>query len=86
MKTSLSRKQIDDFTNIASEGAGGLAYITYQDGEGKSPIAKFLSEKSGNISRKLVQLMAMQCSLVLILARLMRGIRATCVMNFASPL
>ena len=43
---SLSRKQIDNFTNIAkSEGAGGLAYITYQDGEAKSPIAKFLSKK-----------------------------------------
>ena len=43
---NLSRKQIDNFTNIAkSEGAGGLAYITYQDGEAKSPIAKFLSEK-----------------------------------------
>lgn len=43
---SLSRKQIDNFTNIAKiEGAGGLAYITYQDGEAKSPIAKFLSEE-----------------------------------------
>ena len=43
---SLSRKQIDNFTNIAkSEGAGGLAYVTYQDGEAKSPIAKFLSNK-----------------------------------------
>ena len=42
---SLSRKQIDQFTDIAkSEGSGGLAYITYQDGEAKSPIAKFLSE------------------------------------------
>ena len=42
---SLSRKQIDQFTDIAkSEGAGGLAYITYQDGEAKSPIAKFLSK------------------------------------------
>ena len=42
---SLSRKQIDQFTDIAkSEGAGGLAYITYQDGEAKSPISKFLSE------------------------------------------
>ena len=42
---SLSRKQIDQFTDIAkSEGAGGLVYITYQDGEAKSPIAKFLSE------------------------------------------
>lgn len=51
---SLSRKQIDNFTNIAkSEGAGGLAYITYQDGEAKSPIAKFLSEKElANIQQK----------------------------------
>lgn len=41
---SLSRKQIDHFTQIAkSEGAGGLAYITYEQGEAKSPIAKFLS-------------------------------------------
>lgn len=40
----LSRKQIDHFTDIAKhEGAGGLAYITYTDGEAKSPIAKFLS-------------------------------------------
>ncbi len=42
---SLSRKQIDDFTIIAkSEGAGGLAYVTYENGEVKSPIAKFLSQ------------------------------------------
>ena len=42
---SLSRKQIDNFTDIAkSEGAGGLAYITYENGEAKSPIAKFLSD------------------------------------------
>ena len=42
---SLSRKQIDQFTDVAkSEGAGGLAYITYQDGEAKSPISKFLGE------------------------------------------
>ncbi|MGO3702150.1 MAG: aspartate--tRNA ligase [Candidatus Saccharimonadales bacterium] len=42
---SLSRKQIDKFTDIAkSEGAGGLAYISYENGEAKSPIAKFLSE------------------------------------------
>lgn len=41
---SLSRSQIDGFTEIAKkEGAGGLAYLTYQDGEVKSPIAKFLS-------------------------------------------
>lgn len=43
---SLSRKQIDKFTEVAkSEGVGGLAYISYEDGEPKSPIAKFLSEK-----------------------------------------
>lgn len=42
---ALSRSQIDGFTEIAkSEGAGGLAYLTYQDGEVKSPIAKFMSE------------------------------------------
>ena len=41
---SLSRKQIDAFTEIAkAEGAGGLAYVTYEDGTEKSPIAKFLS-------------------------------------------
>lgn len=42
---TLSRSQIDSFTEIAkSEGAGGLAYITYEEGAAKSPIAKFLSE------------------------------------------
>ena len=42
---SLSRSQIDKFTDIAKrEGAGGLAYISYENGEAKSPIAKFLSE------------------------------------------
>lgn len=41
--SSLSRSQIDQFTEIAkSEGAGGLAYLTFADGEIKSPIAKFL--------------------------------------------
>ena len=41
---TLSRSQIDGFTEIAkSEGAGGLAYLTYKDGEVQSPIAKFLS-------------------------------------------
>ncbi len=41
---SLSRKQIDNFTDIArSEGAGGLAYISYENSEPKSPVAKFLS-------------------------------------------
>jgi aspartyl-tRNA synthetase len=39
----LSRSQIDKFTEIAkSEGAGGLAYLTFDGGEIKSPIAKFL--------------------------------------------
>lgn len=43
---NLSRAQVDKFTEIAKEnGAGGLAYLTYKDGEIKSPIAKFLSEK-----------------------------------------
>lgn len=42
---SLSRSQIDSFTEIAkSEGAGGLAYLTYKDGAIQSPIAKFMSE------------------------------------------
>lgn len=43
---SLSRKQIDKFTDIAkSEGAGGLAYIVFENGEVRSPIAKFLSDQ-----------------------------------------
>jgi aspartyl-tRNA synthetase len=42
--SSLSRSQIDNFTEIAkAEGAGGLAYLTFDGGEVKSPIAKFLS-------------------------------------------
>lgn len=42
---SLSRKQIDGFTDTAKrEGAGGLAYIKYENGESVSPIAKFLTE------------------------------------------
>lgn len=41
---SLTRSQIDHFTDIAkNEGAGGLAYLVYENGEVKSPIAKFLS-------------------------------------------
>lgn len=43
--STLSRSQIDQFTEIAkSEGAGGLAYIIFENDEVKSPIAKFLSE------------------------------------------
>lgn len=41
---ALSRSQIDKFTEIAkSEGAGGLAYLTFEAGEVKSPIAKFFT-------------------------------------------
>jgi aspartyl-tRNA synthetase len=43
--STLSRSQIDNFTEIAkAEGAGGLAYLVYENGEVRSPIAKFLSE------------------------------------------
>ena len=42
---SLSRSQIDSFAETAKlEGAGGLAYIVFENDEVKSPIAKFLSE------------------------------------------
>ncbi len=42
--SSLSRSQIDAFTEVAKqEGAGGLAYISWENGEVKSPIAKFLT-------------------------------------------
>jgi aspartyl-tRNA synthetase len=52
---SLSRSQIDKFTEIAkSEGAGGLAYLTFENGEIKSPIAKFLgTEELKSIQEKL---------------------------------
>ncbi len=41
--SSLTRSQIDNFTEQARKlGAGGLAYIIYENGEEKSPIAKFL--------------------------------------------
>lgn len=46
---SLSRKQIDDFTDVAKqEGAGGLAYFMYRDGSVQSPIVKFMSEQELN--------------------------------------
>ena len=77
---SLSRKQIDQFTDIAkSEGAGGLAYITYQDGEAKSPIAKFLSETE--LVSKLARLMETQFSSVLILAQSLTPCLAVCETN-----
>ncbi len=52
--SSLSRSQIDQFTEIAKgEGAGGLAYLAFENGEIKSPIAKFLSpEELKNIQEK----------------------------------
>lgn len=43
---SFTRKQIDEFTELARKnGAGGLAYILYEDGGVRSPIAKFLKEE-----------------------------------------
>ena len=40
---SLTRSQIDNFTDQARKlGAGGLAYIIYENGTERSPIAKFL--------------------------------------------
>lgn len=43
---SLSRSQIDSFTEIAKgEGAGGLAYLTFENDDVKSPIAKFLTSE-----------------------------------------
>ena len=52
---SLSRSEIDKFTDTAKlNGAGGLAYIFFVDGEVKSPIAKFLSESEvSSIKEKL---------------------------------
>ena len=42
---TLSRKQIDEFTEVAKgEGAGGLAYFMYRDGAVQSPITKFMSD------------------------------------------
>ena len=43
---SLTRSQIDNFTEEARKlGAGGLAYIIYENGSEKSPIAKFLKSE-----------------------------------------
>lgn len=40
-----TRKQIDEFTELARKnGAGGLAYILYENGSVRSPIAKFLKD------------------------------------------
>ncbi|MBR2543170.1 aspartate--tRNA ligase [Candidatus Saccharibacteria bacterium] len=51
---NLTRREIDEFTEKArSEGAGGLAYILYSDGEAKSPILKFMSEAEIDSVKKL---------------------------------
>lgn len=43
---SFTRKQIDEFTDLARKnGAGGLAYILYENGTVRSPIAKFLKDE-----------------------------------------
>jgi aspartyl-tRNA synthetase len=40
----MTRKEIDEATDLAKQaGAGGLAYFIYEQGEIKSPIAKFFS-------------------------------------------
>lgn len=42
---AFTRKQIDEFTELARKnGAGGLAYILYENGTVRSPIAKFLKD------------------------------------------
>lgn len=51
---SLTRSQIDVFTEKAKKlGAGGLAYILYENGEAKSPILKFMSEQEIKDVKKL---------------------------------
>lgn len=43
--SKFTRKQIDEFIELARKnGAGGLAYIIYEDGAVRSPIAKFLKD------------------------------------------
>lgn len=42
---AFTRKQIDEFTELARRnGAGGLAYIVFENGTAKGPVAKFLKE------------------------------------------
>ncbi len=51
---NLTRREIDEFTEKARKlGAGGLAYILYQNGEAKSPILKFMSESEISAVKKL---------------------------------
>lgn len=43
--SNFTRKQIDEFTELARKnGAGGLAYMIYENSTVRSPIAKFLKE------------------------------------------
>lgn len=43
--SKFTRKQIDEFTELARKnGAGGLAYMIYENGTIRSPIAKFLRD------------------------------------------
>lgn len=42
----MTRKEIDDLTEVAKQaGAGGLAYFIYENGEMRSPIAKFFTKE-----------------------------------------
>lgn len=52
---SLTRSEIDRFTEIAKlNGAGGLAYLNFKDGDIQSPVTKFLSaEELESIKLKL---------------------------------
>lgn len=50
---NFTRKQIDEFTELARKnGAGGLAYIIYENGTARSPIAKFLKPEELEAIRK----------------------------------
>lgn len=49
-----TRKQIDEFTELARKnGAGGLAYILYENGDVRSPIAKYLKPEELQSIKKL---------------------------------
>ncbi len=52
---NFTRKQIDEFTELARKnGAGGLAYLLYGDGETKGPVAKFLKpEELASVKAKM---------------------------------
>ena len=51
---SLTRREIDDFTDMAKkEGAGGLAYILYTDEGAKSPILKFMTDAEASSVQRL---------------------------------